>query len=49
MQDYKTSDQKFWTTVRKNHPDYLRWFFADTASALGASLSHLRATTSLEA
>ncbi|MBK4178590.1 MFS transporter [Corynebacterium macginleyi] len=38
MQDYKTSDQKFWTTVRKNHPDYLRWFFADTASALGASL-----------
>lgn len=38
MQDYKTSEQKFWATVYKNHPDYLRWFFADTASALGASL-----------
>lgn len=30
--------QNFWTTIRENHPDYLRWFIADIASALGASL-----------
>ncbi len=38
MQDHNTSDGNFWTTVRKSHPDYLRWFFADTTSALGSSL-----------
>ena len=38
MQDHTTTGGNFWTTVRKSHPDYLRWFFADTTSALGSSL-----------
>ena len=38
MQDHNTTGGSFWTTVRKSHPDYLRWFFADTTSALGSSL-----------
>lgn len=38
MQDHNTTGGNFWTIVRKRHPDYLRWFFADTTSALGSSL-----------
>lgn len=38
MQDHNTTGGNFWTIVRKSHPDYLRWFFADTTSALGSSL-----------
>ncbi|AKE41845.1 MFS transporter [Corynebacterium kutscheri] len=37
MQENKYNEQHFWSEIRKNHPDYLRWFIADTASALGAS------------
>ncbi|QPK79277.1 MFS transporter [Corynebacterium lizhenjunii] len=36
--DHKTDPETFWTAVRRDHPDYIRWFVADTASALGASL-----------
>lgn len=28
----------FWRTVRQDHPDYVRWFIADTASTLGSAL-----------
>ncbi|WP_165243229.1 MFS transporter [Corynebacterium lizhenjunii] len=38
MHQHKDSPVKFWSVVRKEHPDYIRWFVADTASALGASL-----------
>ncbi|WP_235923138.1 MFS transporter [Corynebacterium lizhenjunii] len=36
--DHKTDPETFWTAVRRDHPDYIRWFVADTTSALGASL-----------